>query len=715
MRNIFKKAVLLFAALLILSSLFSVCISADSYETYENSTYTDYTYWGTGENKKAVAMKSVYTPKLQLGIAELGFDYQTLALEQVCYDSDGNLYILESSEGAVLVFDKGYNFKYSVNEVYYGEEKLDLVGAKGLFINDSGMYICDTANSRVLFCKGNKVEKIITEPEASVIPSDFKFSPIRFVTDERGYGYLLSDGCYYGLMVFTSDYDFIGFFGANKVKSTIGEAVSSWVTSIFDTQEKHEGTVKKLPYLLSDICINKDGYICAVNGEKTGQIRVFAPTGDNILKYNDQFLSGSGDDFNFADEPNSFVNLEDVWLNSLNQAFCAVASDEDGYIYALDMTQGRIYMYDESCNIISVFAGGRKQGSQLGTFVSPNSMDVHGNDIAVIDYVNKNLTVFEITDYGKALKAAQSFTLAGDYSSAEKYWQEVYLQDKNCQLAYVGLAKYYLSVGEYKQAMEYAETGNDKVTYSQCYSTLMNSCLRENLWWICLLVVFAAIAAFAAVRLFKKHGRTVNINPKLNNCFKLMLHPIECFYNIKNYGQGSVLIASAFPVLLYVSVILKKLFSSFMYNRVDLSSFNSIYTLLSTVGLLFLYVAVNWLSCVLFEGKGKKIGEIYCASCYALTPLIISSLLCTVLSYVIVPTGNSGLTLISVLFTAAFVIYLLLSITVIHDFSFFKAIGLMLIIILGIGIVIFVIFATLTLGQDLLGFIIGILKEAALR
>lgn len=710
----FKRILALLLAFVFAGFSAILSVSAENAVDYSNTSYTDYIYWGTGENKKAVPTKAVYTPEIQVGLSELGYDYSSIALEQVCYGPDGKLYILESSTGSVMVFDKDYNFQYAINEVYYGKEAFDLVGAKGIFVDSNGMYICDTENARVLYCKGDIVKEIITEPQSTIIPSDFKFSPTRFVTDKRGYGYLLSDGCYYGLMVFTADRDFIGFFGANKVKSTITEAISSWITSIFETQEKHEGTVKKLPYLLSDICINKDGYVCAVNSEESGQIRVFAPTGDNILKYNEQFESGSGDDFNFADQPNEFINLTDAWLNTIKQSFCSITTDDDGFVYALDMTQGRIYMYDEACNIISIFGGGRKQGTQMGTFVSPVSIDVYGENLAVIDYVNKTLTVFTLTDYGRSLKTAQSLTVAGDYSKAKEHWDKVYAEDKNCQLAYIGLAKYYLSEGDYEASMKYAEGGDDKVTYSQAYSTVMNTFLRSNLWWMAILLIVLVIAAFVIARLVKKKGKRLELNPKLANCLKLLFHPIECFNNIKNYNKGSVLIATVILILFYVSAISQKLFSSFMYNRVDLSDFNSIFTLLGTVGLVLLYVVVNWAACVLFEGKGKG-KEIYCASCYCLIPLILSNVLYTVLSYVIVPSGNSGMSLLTAVFTGIFVIYLLLSVTVIHDFSFFKAIGLMLIIVLGIGIVIFVLFAMLTLAQDLLGFVIGVSKEATLR
>ena len=42
-----------------------------------------------------------------------------------------------------------------------------------------------------------------------------------------GYTYVLSDGSYYGALLYTADNTFSGFYGANKVKGTLTDALSS--------------------------------------------------------------------------------------------------------------------------------------------------------------------------------------------------------------------------------------------------------------------------------------------------------------------------------------------------------------------------------------------------------------------------------------------------------------------------------------------------------
>ena len=713
MKNLKRVFALLLVFMLLITT--SITASAEDGVTYDGSNYNNYTYWGKSSSKSAHASKPVYDAEKVVELSNMGVDFQSMALEQVAFDHLGNISILDGASGSIIVLNRNYEYVETITEVYKGSEVLKFKGAQGIYYDQNGhLYIADTENNRVLNVVNKQVVDIITKPTSTIVPEDLVFKPLKYITDERGFGYLLCDGCYYGLMVFTPEKEFLGFFGANIVPSTFFDALTEMITGIFDSATKHEGSVKKLPYLLSDITMTSSGYVCAVNNEASGQLRLFAPTGDNILRYTDGFTNGGGDSLNFGDQPSSFMDLADPWGNSFHQNFVATASDDMGYIYALDSLHGRVYMYDEECNSISVFGGGRREGNQLGTFASAISLDIYGDELVVLDFLNKNITVFKVTEFGKQLMTAQQLTLDGDYEKAYTYWQDIYNQDKNVRLAHLGLAKYHLNRSEYDLAMEYARTGNDKYVYSQAYSQVLDQYTRENFWWIALLIIVILIAFFVIRHILKKRGFKMDVNPKLKNCSRLLLHPIDCFNNIRNYNKGSVKIATIILILYYVARISETLFTSFMYNNVNMVTFNSIFVMFGSVGLLLLYVIVNWAACVLFEGKGK-LKEIYISSCYCLIPLILSSVIYTVLSYFMIPSANSAISLVSTIFTLFFAVYLLLSITVIHDFSFFKAIAMMIVIIVGIAIVIFIIFAVLMLTQDLVGFVVSVFNEFTLR
>ena len=61
------------------------------------------------------------------------------------------------------------------------------------------------------------------------------------------------------------------------------------------------------------------------------------------------------------------------------------------------------------------------------------------------------------------------------------------------------------------------------------------------------------------------------------------------------------------------------------------------------------------------------------------------------------------------------VILLLLSITVIQDFTFFKAVGIAIATVVGMCIIAFIIFIMLSLGQDTVNFVVSIINEISMR
>lgn len=700
--------------LIIVMLSLSVNVSAQTV-TYDGIPYKNYTYWTAGSGKRAVETKAVYESLRAIGLSEFG-NSEKMKIEYVCHDSRGNINILDSGNGVIYIFDSNYNYVRTVNSVNINGENASFAGARGIYYDaDDTLYISDTQNKRVICRYADNSVKIITKPESDIIPNDFSFAPLRAARDNNGFLYILCEGSYYGLVVLSPDDEFIGFFGATEVQGSVLGAITGFITSMFETKEKHEASVKELPYQIEDIAVSSGGFITAVTSESKGQIRMFSPNGSNILRAKNQFSYTAGDSYNFADSPNAFVLSTAKYGLLTYEKFAGVTTDKDGYIYALDATVGRIFMYDDYCNLISVFGGGISQGSQLGTFYTPVSIESNGDDLAVVDFMNKNLTVFRLTDFGKKLKTAQQLTNAGKYSEAEPLWKEISAKDKNCQLAYIGLAKAELENGNYAAAMKYSKSGLDQKTYSQAYKFVRNEFIAANFKWFALTAALFIALLFVVKHMLRKKGVTFKVNDKIKVCFATIYKPIDTFNQqicVKN--NGSVILAVLLLVMFYVSSVCTKLLGGFSFNLINLTDFNALYTLLGTVGTVLLYTVVNWAVCTLFEGKGG-IKNIFITSCYSLWPLIINYVLFIVLSQVLIPTNNSSLSILETVFGVMFVVWLLLSITTVHDFSFFKAVGMAVLILLGMAISIFVIFVMLTLGQNLIAFLLSVVQEIRMR
>lgn len=697
--------------LVIFAVLCSLTVTVGA-ESIFDVPYQSYTYWEGYASKKAVQTKASYEVKDVLAGDEQGIgSYKEL---QHMFSYGDYLYVLDSGNGRLIKYDKSYKPVEQIKSFNYNGKKLTFEGAKGLFIDESGLYIADTQNKRILCTKNGNVFNIIARPKDSAIPDSFDYAPTKMVRDSSGYMYVLCEGSYYGMMVFSSNYEFFGFFGANNVTASVGDAIKSAITSLFETEEKHNSSMQKLPYSLLDICVDKDGFVSAVNSSGSGQIRTYGLTGVNTMKKVDGNTASSADGYNFADNPFSFVDKTSRYKGYLNSSLTAITADDSGYYYAIDSMHGRVFVYDKKCTPITVFGGGKQKGTQIGTFVSPSSVAVFGDDLLVSDFSGNTITVFRLTDYGKILRTANTLTLDSKYVDAKPYWQSVYMQDKNCQLAYRGLAKAALKEKDYDTAMHYAKAGLDVETYSKAFETVRNDFVYSNFWWILPLII-AVLGVLLTLFIVCKNKQVVIIkSDRVRTAVTAAYHPFESFKNIKYKNLGSPLIATIMLALFYVTSVMAKTMSGFAYGVVDLSSFNSILLLLGSVGIVLLWTVANWLVCTLFGGKGK-IKEIYCSTCYSLMPLLVYNICYVIMSNFMTLSGGSSPSMLGTVCYMFTAVLLLLSITVIHDFSFFKAMGMAIIIILGMAVVAFVLFSMLTLWQDMLGFVVGVFNEITLR
>lgn len=682
-----------------------------SAEEISNVPYTNYTYWKGYFNKTAVPTKAVYEAVKKIDAASSGVG----AFNEVNHlYSDGDfLYIMDSGNGRILKLDRDYRVTEIITSVTYNGENLEFKGAKGLFIKDGELFLADTENKRVLCVKNGEVFKIIEKPESTAIPADYSFAPTRIIRDDNNYLYVLCDGSYYGAMVFDNKYNFVGFFGANNVKTTVFGAIKNMVTSLFETEEKHNASVQMLPYQIKDMCIDSSGFICAVNGEEAGQIRRLGTDGSNILKVTENYSSLSADSFNFGDYPNYYTDTTSKYGNQVMQSFSAIACNDE-FIYCVDSTFGKIFIYDQKGQLISVFGGGMSNGNQIGTFTSPNTLAVFGNDLVVSDFAANTITVFRRTDYGETLMKADTLTNKGEFAAAKPLWETVNAQDKNCQLAYSGLANAYLEAGDYKNALSFARQGFDRVAYADAFKYVRNDFLSKNFLLIAIVTVLLIGGAITFLIISRKKDIRIIKNDKWRTALTFMFHPLESLRLIREKEMASPLAATVLLLVFYVAGVVCNLNSGFMYGIVNKDSYNSLFILIGSVGVVLIWVVMNWIVCMLAEGKAT-FKEVYCTACYSLMPKTVYYLLFTVLSYIVIPSSNNGFGVLSSICTIYMMILLLVSMMNVQEYTFSKALGMAIVSVIGMAIGAFVIFVVLTLGQDLIGFVVGIIKEIILR
>lgn len=610
----------------------------------------------------------------------------------------------------------------------YVESTLSYFKAQGLYISEENkIYLADTENYRVLVLnEEGYLEHLILKPDDpdKGIPTDLVFKPTRLVMDEKGYLYVVSSGCFYGMLVYDEKEEFLGFHGSYKVESGVLDTIKGWITDLFMTNEKSEQQQKKLPQEIIDISIDSQGLLYTLSGGASGQVKRLGFNGNQTLNHKFGFQTQSGDLVNFSEIPAEYWHKHDQY----KVGFAAITVDNQGFSYVVDKLRSRIFMYDEECRVISVFSTGFSVGNQVGTFTTPEAITCTDDSLYVVDFVSGAVTVFELTEYGRLFKEANVLTIDGEYEKAMEKWQQVLKMDANSQRAYEGMGKAMLTKANaekaagnieqahvyFDEAMKYAELGNDQQTYSQAFSVVQKEWLTNNFWWIFILCL-VLVGGVAALLVLSKKRKLFHIkNDKLRVALTVPFHPFQAFQSMKYQKFASMKLSLVFVLLLYLASVSEDLYGGFMYVLTDTSNYNALYTLIGSVGVLLLWVIANWGICVLNEGKGT-LKEVFTMSAYSMTPLIVYSVIFVVGSHVLAASESSTFGLISTIMFIYTALLLLIGMTVVHEYTFFKSMKMAILTILGMLLTAFVIFSVVLLTQQFITFFVNIFNEIALR
>lgn len=695
-----RKLCRLFAVILALFLLMGITASAAA-------PTQSYTYWyEVSTANKAVYNKPMYDAERLISADTIGVAPFS-KISNIAVDGSGNIYILDA-ESRIVVLDSDYNLVREIGLIGGSEAYKQ---AKSLYIyKDSTIYICDTEGHRVIHAtaEGELIE-IITLPDSPLIPEDFDFRPTKIVRDQYDYIYILSDGSYYGALLYDAQKQFVGFYGANTVKASVASVLTNIKNRLFPNNEKLSKVTQKLPYCFVDIDINDEGFIYTCNGYtqgsagKIGQIRKLSPgIGTNIL---------GSDSVNFADSETGYVAKKQFDRQNIGY----IDVDRDGFIYGVETNYGKVFLYDDECRTLTVFGGGMGSGKQKGTFTEVSGLAIkdNGNNVLLSDAGTNLITVFKINEYGAKVKDLTNRTLSGDYDNIKSGWEEILSEDANFQPAYSGIARSYLNDGDYETAMEYARLGYDRETYAVAFEYVRKDFISNNFTLIFIAIVILVLGAIAFLAISTKKQFNIIKNEELKFMLTTMLHPSNNFTDLKEKGRGSIGLSILLLLAFYVVTVLQTLAGGFMFTTYDPASFNSIWVFVRTIGLVVLWVIADWMVCTLFGGKGK-FREIIIVTCYSLLPIIIEKIIRLVLTNVLLPAEASFLNILDVVAILLFGLMLIIGLVKIHDFEMGRLIGTSILAVCGIAIIVFLMILVFVLVQQFWGFIVTIGSELML-
>lgn len=663
-----------------------------TYKDNDQIPYSSYTYWYhySGSEKKAVYNKPIFNTYKTIDSVSLKLSDPIREITDIYTNNNGKTYVLDGKGSRVIIVNNDYSLSSFFYDVKNNDEDVNYKNASGIFATDDGkIYIADTDNARVICCNEDGIlEKFYYLPDSRLIPSSFKYKPIKVAMDSRGYLYVLSDGSYYGAILYSPNDEFLGFYGANTVKSSVSDVITNLWNKIILNDKKRSLKSSKLPYQFTDLYIDAYDFVYTATGntstlangtEQKGQIRKLSPGGKDVL---------GSDSVNYGDTDNGHYS----------QDILGVTVDKNGFIYALDSAYGHIFVYDQNNSLIGAFGCGTRSGEQTGSFTSAVAISLNGADVIVADAAFNRLTVFQLTDYGRLVMKAQGLTNSGDYLGSKPFWQDVYSQDKNNQLAYIGLAKVYYEEGNFSLAMKYAKVGCDRETYAIAFKEVRNNWINDNFIWIIvfLVVIIAIITVF--LKIIKK--KNIYFIPKsLKKTLNAWSQPGTVYDYICKEKKKYGLVSLALALIFYSTTVMRDMLSGFCFNYFNSTSYNAAFVFLRTFGLVILLSICYWGVSSLLLGRGKMI-EIFIVICHSLQPIIVSNLIYLLLTNIALPSEVGFLNIITFSLTIYSAFMMIMGLMRISEYEFSKFVGVAVLTVLGIicilfvGIVVFLLFQT---------------------
>lgn len=694
-----KKLLRFFLSVLCISVAFSVSVSALTPSYNPTKTYELDTDGAT------INVPTGYVQNGSFGNASFGLELPISAPEDFCF-KNGYFYILDSGNGRVVILNSDMKATATIDGVKRGDETLKFIGAQGIAVdNEENIYIADTENYRILkFTKEGKLLMEIVRPDEALKGNDLPFRACKLQVSNNGEIYATVDGINLGIFVFGPDGVFSKFVGSTPIVTT-ANVLYYYALRVIMTPEQIRNRMQNTPLKVHNFCIDDERFVYTVSQNdstisQSGMVRYLNYNGSNVL--DSSIIYGDvkpGEDWN------------------VKTAFTAVETDNNGNIFLLDQGRNKVFYYSERGKIMTVFGS---SGEQTGTFEKPIDILYEGGSLYVLDKGRNAIFKFVPTEYMKALIKASNSLKDRNLENSLTLWKKVQSLNSNSLYSYYGMGLAYQLDGDYLSAMECFKMADDKENYSEAFSEYRNQLLKKYGGFIvAVIVVLVAIIILAIVLIKKKKVKSESDGAysSLENKWLLpvycLRHPVDGFEQFKTRNLDFTPLALVIVLIWMVVEIIKSYLTAYIYNSVDVNTYNPLSTLLSTVGLFLIFVVSNWCIASFIEGKGTA-AHIFCMTAYSLIPYIVAEFICIPLSYMLTADEAIFITIIKAIgiIWSAVVIYL--GTYAIHQFSAGKTFGSLLLTAVGMVIILFILIMIYTLLQQAFGFVYSLYIEATL-
>ncbi len=612
-------------------------------------------------------------------------------------DKEGNLYVADTKNNRVVKMTADGK----LIKIYTEADGLLFNEPKGVFAaKDGTLFIADTGNQRIVrLDKDGKLLKVFGKPEASELSDITVYSPSKIAFSEYGELYVLMGE---NIMMLDEENVFRGYIGQTKIGYDFIEALLRKIAS--DVQKK--SIQKRMASAYDNIYLGSDNLIYAVNRDTTeGQIKVINSVGNNIYRkissvaetgqtiggYISGFLSGNviRKSFSFGERINGEAPL-----------FSGICVDSLGIVTAVESQSGKLYQYDRSGKLLTVFGGLGENNGQL-TLAGSMCVDESGN-IYVLDISKGSIIVFSPTEFIKTVHKAVTAYYNGDYKEAEKYYGEILKVDATYPLAHEGLADVAYKEEELADALEGYRKAGDRVKYSNAFTQYRYDFIKSNFFVVFiasavlivglfLLISFVARKSKKVVYDLEYHSASIDMKNGFWTALSMLFRPARTIDAVKT-ARGRVKTGSAWIILalVFITRIIFIYTVHYPLQDTELADVNLVLEFFTLIVPILTWVMASYLISSQLDGEAT-LTECFVCSVYSIVPYIAVNLLAAALSH-IMSQNETGFFALMVNGVTVWVLILLIStVQRTNDYSGMRTLAVCIISVIAVVLIWFIV------------------------
>ena len=721
-----KKTLLRVLLIALLLTMILGTVTASAFEAYQTYTYSI--------DGKPLLSPAAYSASVSVDSSQMDlttkFGNITLSKDasDVVTDELGNVYIADTGNNRIVILNRYYKVTAIIDSYVdsYGRPQT-FNGPQGVFVTNPNnmtdgskeIYVCDTANSRIVVLDTSYNHKrTIEKPTSQLLPAE-QFKPSAVAVDIYGRIFLISKTCFQGVIVMSSEGDFTGFIGAQKVTYDVLQML--WRN--FQTKEQIAASVQNISVAYNNITVDNDGFVYVTSSNISAAEHKSTLTSKNAAYSPVKKLNSAGSQImkrNGFFDPSGEVALT---AGSVVSKIIDCAVGPEGSWSILDSRHSRVFTYDQNGNLL--FAFGDK-GDQLGNAENPVAITYQVIDgvsyLLLLDqsYVGMKLTVYSPTEYCDTIILALKNANDHKYDESIYYWQDVLTRNNNFDLAYIGIGKALFSQQKYDEAMDMLSRAYETSYYSKAFNEKNKEILGKWLLPVVILVIVVVVLFFKFLGYAGKKNKATSLKvgrktywEELLYAFHLVFHPFDGFWDLKHEQRGSVRAGTTILGISVVALFYNSIGKGYIFNPRGTDE-NVFVIAIAVLLAVLLWCVANWCLTCLFEGEGS-LKDIYIATTYSLAPLPLFFILATVLTNFMDSTGESIVNLLTSVAIVWVGILIFFGMLVTHDYQIGKNVLITICTIVAMLVILFV--ATLfgTLVYKMIAFVVGIITEVVNR